>query len=144
MKLSALVVDDSKVMRGLVMKTLTKTKLAEWKFTEAGDGEQALGKFGPGDFDIVFADWNMPKMSGLALAKEIRKTKKGASIPIIMVTSEKSLGKIEIALDQAKANAYVTKPFTVEEFKKKIEKIIAAMGNKKGGQSGGFFKKLLT
>lgn len=146
-KVTAMVVDDSKVMRNLVKQTLKKTGLAEFDFQEAEDGEEALEKFDEGITDIVFADWNMPRMSGIALAKEIRNNEKKRRVPIIMVTSEKAMGKVEQALDEVGANAYVTKPFTPDEMKKKIEKIIAGLGEKKTKDeksSGGFFKNLVS
>ncbi|MBN2171598.1 MAG: response regulator [Candidatus Krumholzibacteriota bacterium] len=146
-KVTAMVVDDSKVMRNLVKQTLKKTGLAEFEFQEAEDGEEALEKFDETITDIVFADWNMPRMSGIALAKEIRNNEKNRRVPIIMVTSEKAMGKVEQALDEVGANAYVTKPFTPDEMKQKIEKIIASLGNKKqqkSDKSGGFFKNLVS
>ncbi|MCP4546228.1 MAG: response regulator [bacterium] len=145
MKLHALVIDDSKVMRGLVMKSLNRTALAEWEFTEAEDGEDALKKFNPDTIDICFADWNMPKMSGIAFAKEIRSRESSKSVPIVMVTSEKSMGKIEVALDQVGCKVYVTKPFSPDELKKKIEKLVANIIKVKSGsaKSSGFFKNLM-
>ena len=146
-KVTAMVVDDSKVMRNLVKQTLKKTGLAEFEFQEAEDGEEALEQFDESVTDIVFADWNMPRMSGIALAKEIRTNEKNRRVPIIMVTSEKAMGKVEQALDEVGANAYVTKPFTPEEMKKKIEKIIASLGakdKKQKGEKSGFFKNLVS
>jgi two-component system chemotaxis response regulator CheY len=145
-KVTAMIVDDSKVMRNLVKQTLKKTGLAEFEFQEAEDGEEALEKFDETITDIVFADWNMPRMSGIALAKEIRSNEKNRRVPIIMVTSEKAMGKVEQALDEVGANAYVTKPFTPDEMKQKIEKIIASLGAKKqkDEKSGGFFKNLVS
>jgi two-component system, chemotaxis family, chemotaxis protein CheY len=144
MKINALVVDDSKVMRSLVIRSLDRTELADFNYIEAEDGEDALKKFNPDTVDIIFADWNMPKMSGIAFAKEVRGMEKTKAIPIVMVTSEKSMGKIEVALDQVGANAYVTKPFTAEELKSKIEKLVVAIVRvKSGSKEGGFFKSLM-
>ena len=67
---SCLVVDDSRIMRTLVMQSLTKTKLAEFTFVEAEDGADALAKFDPAKIDIVFADWNMLNMTGVEFVKK--------------------------------------------------------------------------
>lgn len=136
MKLRALVVDDSRVMRMMVMESLRKTSLAEFEFLEAEDGEKALEKFNPKKVDIVFADWNMPNMSGVDLVRAIRATGKSDHIPIIMVTSEKTLGKMDEALDDAGANAFISKPFTVDYMIQKIGGIVDTIeANQKGGGS---------
>ena len=44
MNIKALVVDDSRSMRRIVMKGLQKAQVAEWDFDEAEDGEDALAR----------------------------------------------------------------------------------------------------
>lgn len=148
MKLKALVVDDSRVMRKMVKDALSKTGLAEFEFTEAEDGMDALKKFSPANTDIIFADWNMPKLSGVDFARKVRNSNKADGIPIIMVTSEKTMGKMEIALDKAGANAYICKPFTADDMRKQVGKFIGKIAEQKaakpsGGGGGGFFSKLM-
>jgi two-component system chemotaxis response regulator CheY len=130
MKLRALVVDDSRVMRMMVKDSLSKTNLAEFEFTEAVDGADALDKFNPKKTDIIFADWNMPNMSGVDFAREVRAMGNTEHIPIVMVTSEKTMSKIEEALDSAGANAFISKPFTVEYMLRKIGPVIRALEGK--------------
>ena len=127
MKLRALVVDDSRIMRSMVMESLRKTNLAEFEFTEAVDGQDAVQKFHKDKIDIIFADWNMPNMSGVDFARHVRGLGKTEHIPIIMVTSEKTLSKMEEALDNAGANAFISKPFTVEYMLQKLGKVIASL-----------------
>lgn len=127
MKLRALVVDDSRVMRSMVMQNLKKTSLAEWEFIEAEDGADALNKFSVDNIDIAFVDWNMPKMTGIDFVRQARAIGGTQYIPIIMVTSEKTMGKIEEALDQAGANAYICKPFTAEDLQRKLERIVESL-----------------
>ena len=145
-KLRALVVDDSRILRKMVMDGLSKTNLAEFEFVEAEDGVDALARFEGGGIDIAFVDWNMPKMSGVEFAAKVRAGKTNRSCPIIMVTSEKTVGKMELAMDKAGANGYICKPFTVEEMQRKIGRIVGAI--EPGGppaepeKKGGFFSKL--
>ena len=56
MKLRALVVDDSRVMRNMVKDALRRTELAKFDFSEASDGAEALKKFDPKKTDIAFID----------------------------------------------------------------------------------------
>ena len=91
-KLRAMVVDDSKVMRFMVMKSLRQSNLAEFEFEEAEDGTIALEKFNSseGGSDLMFVDWNMPNMSGIELVHELRGGQHNTSVPIVMVISEKN------------------------------------------------------
>ena len=115
MKIKALVMDDSKVMRIMVMNSLKKTGLASFNFVEAKDGAEGLSKFDPKIIDICFVDWNMPNLSGFDFVRKARTISGAAKTPMVMITSEKSMGKMMDALDDAGANAYICKPFTIEE-----------------------------
>lgn len=144
MKLRALVIDDSRVMRNMVMESLRRTRLAEFEFTEAEDGADGVSKFNVKNIDIAFVDWNMPNMSGIDFVRKVRSLGKTEHIPIVMVTSEKSVGKVEEALDKAGANAYISKPFTVEYIQRKVSPLIEEISKKQQEKpSGGFFSKLV-
>ncbi len=143
MKIKALIIDDSKIMRRVVSEALTKTRLADFEFIEACDGEDAISKLNPKLIDIIFVDWNMPKMSGIDFVKQARAAGKTEKIPIIMVTSEKTLEKVEIALNSAGANEYICKPFTVEQMQQKLGKIISEIASNKES-SKRFFSKLFN
>jgi two-component system chemotaxis response regulator CheY len=125
MKVKALVVDDSGIMRKMVMKSVTESKLGDFEFAEAEDGMAALEKIKHQEFDIAFVDWNMPNMSGVDFVRAVRAREKETgsdAIPMVMVTSEKTMGKIEEALDHAGADGFISKPFTVEELQVKLKK----------------------
>lgn len=125
--LKALVIDDSRIMRQMVMESLRKAKLAEFEFTEAEDGKDALTKLGANEIHIAFVDWNMPNMSGIDFVREVRKLEKREDkdpIPLVMVTSEKTISKVEEALDEAGADSFISKPFTVETMEVKLKKVV--------------------
>lgn len=157
MKVRALVVDDSRVMRNMVMEALRKSKLADFEFTEAQDGADGMSKYDPAGIDIIVVDWNMPKMSGIDFARQVRAMRTGNHVPIVMVTSESTMGKIEQALEQARVNAYITKPFTLEDLHRKVAKLVtdaakareaaqaapAAPAAAPKSSGGGFFSKLI-
>ncbi len=120
MKLNAFVIDDSKVMRRMVMNNLKQAELAEFSFIEAENGEDALEKLERNKPDIFFVDWNMPKMSGIDLIQKLRTLQDYKEHPIIMVTSEKGMDKVMQAIDEAEADEYICKPFTKEDFQRKV------------------------
>lgn len=155
----ALVIDDSKIMRGMVKENLRKTELAEFEFTEAGDGSEAIDIFDPDRIDIVFVDWNMPKMNGIEFARHVRSLGYANHVPVVMITSESAEGRSEEAFDAARITCYITKPFTMEQVKEKVSPVIdkiaqhrqaakapatAAIKPTAAKPSGGFFSKLLS
>lgn len=142
----ALVVDDSRVMRNMVMNALKMSRLATFEFTEATDGADALTKFDPAQFDMCFVDWNMPNMNGVEFVKKARATGTAFNIPMVMVTSEQTMAKIEEALNQAGADSYICKPFTPEDMKVKLEKLVNKVLAAKtpAEKAGGFFSGLLS
>ena len=90
-----------------------------FEFTQAEDGQIALEKFKSGDFDIAFVYWNMPNMTGVDFVKEVRKLEKFNDLDpmvTVMVTSERTIGKIQVALDEAGADGF-SKPFTAAELR---------------------------
>ena len=157
-QLKALVVDDSRIMRSMVMKSLQETNLAEFEFVEADSGQDAMDKFDPDVIDIIFVDWNMPGMNGIEFAKQVRSMSWASHVPVIMITSESGEGKQQDAFDKARITCYITKPFTVEEMHGKVEPLIEKIKQKNGGSNkaaapppaaptnsgGGFFSKLLS
>lgn len=125
--IKALVIDDSRVMRTMVMESLKKANLAAFEFVEAEDGKDALDKLSASDIHIAFVDWNMPNMTGIDFVREVRTRERqngDEPIPLVMVTSEKTMGKVQEALDGCGADAFISKPFTVEEFERKLKKVI--------------------
>ncbi len=142
MQVRAMIIDDSAIMRKMVMKNLTASKLVDFAFTEAEDGQDALNKFKDGDFDMLFVDWNMPNMSGIELVRKVRAQEKG-HVAIVMVTSESTIGRIEEALEDAGADSYICKPFTPEVVCKKLAPVLEKLKAPKK-KKGGFCAKLAT
>lgn len=120
--------------------------LADFEYVDAKDGEDALEKFND-EIDIMFVDWNMPNMTGVEFAKAIRE-KGYEKIPIIMVTAEKSMGKVDKALNEGGANEYITKPFTADKMHKAISEYFDEEGNiasdDEEEEEKSFFKSILN
>lgn len=117
-----LVVDDFSTMRRIVKNILRQ--LGFNNVDEADDGSTALIKLNKEKFDFVVTDWNMPKMSGLELLKEIRGSESLKHIPVLMVTAE-ALQENIIAAIKAGVSNYVVKPFDAATMSEKIEKIFS-------------------
>ncbi len=136
-----MVVDDSGIMRKMVMRSLKEAELANFTFTEAQDGVDALEKFSEDEIDMLFVDWNMPNMNGIDFIKEVRGSTQ-RHVPVVMVTTESTMGKVEEALNQARVDCFIVKPFTAEVLKKKLTPLFAKMEAACKGKKGGFFSKV--
>ena len=117
-----LVVDDFATMRRIVKNILTQ--LGYKKIVEADDGTTALDILNQEKVDLIISDWNMPKMTGLDLLKNVRGNPDMASTPFIMVTAEAQQDNIILAV-KAKVSQYIVKPFTADTLGEKIDKVLS-------------------
>jgi two-component system chemotaxis response regulator CheY len=104
-----LVVDDSKVMRDMVVACLRG--LPEARFTQAGSGLEAIERLSLGHFDLVVLDLNMPDISGIEVLEFVRAQDNLKSLPIVVVTTRGDEESRASALS-AGASLFMTKPFT--------------------------------
>lgn len=141
MEIRALVVDDSGIMRKMVMRSLKESELAQFIFIEACDGVDALEKFKGDSIDMIFVDWNMPNMNGIDFVKEVRSIEKH-HIPVVMITGEDTMGKMDEATAAVSVDKYIAKPFTPDGLKKRIEPLFEEMASSQKS-SKGFFAKLV-
>jgi two-component system chemotaxis response regulator CheY len=119
-----LIVDDSAVMRKVIMSALeTKLSVTADNVSQAADGVEAVEKAkSQPDLDIILMDWNMPNKLGIDAVRDIRQL--GIKTPIIMVTTEGEKMNVVTAI-QAGANNYVIKPFNAEDLCAKISQCLA-------------------
>lgn len=116
-----LVVDDSKVMRSIVLRTLRQAGFGGHTIEEAGDGRAALQLINNSPPDLVLTDWNMPEMSGLNLLQKVRA--QGNKVPFVFVTSEATEDQHALAAQEG-ASAVITKPFNMDSFQKHLSGLI--------------------
>jgi two-component system, chemotaxis family, chemotaxis protein CheY len=119
--IKVLVVDDFATMRR-ILKNILK-QLGFKNLVEADDGTTAWDILEDQKIDLVLADWNMPKMTGLELLKKVRASENYAKVPFLMVTAEAQKQNVIEAV-QAGVSNYVVKPFTAEAISEKLEKIL--------------------
>jgi two-component system chemotaxis response regulator CheY len=117
-----LVVDDSAVMRKVIMRTLVKIGFVADTITEAPDGLAGLEAAQKDNFDLILMDWNMPGMLGIDVVRNLRSA--GVKTPIMMVTTEGEKTNVVTAI-QAGANNYLVKPFTDDDLAEKIKQMLA-------------------
>jgi two-component system chemotaxis response regulator CheY len=103
-----LVVDDSKVMREMVIACLRG--LSDAQFEQAGSGLEAIERLSLAAFDLVFLDLNMPDIGGLEVIQFIREQDGLKDLPIVIVTTRGDEDSRARCL-AAGATRFMTKPF---------------------------------
>lgn len=125
-----LVDDDIEICRYL------KSELSDWyRFVICNNGKEALKQLLSGDFDLVVSDVVMPEMDGITLLRNIKGNANISHVPVIMLTSK---SEISDRLEGIKlgADAYLVKPFSLEELHLTIDNLIDNVRRLKGKFTG--------
>jgi two-component system, chemotaxis family, chemotaxis protein CheY len=116
-----LVVDDSKVMREMIIACLRgEDALA---FSQAASGLEAIERLSLKPADLVVLDLNMPDIGGVEVVEFIRGQDALRSIPILIVTTrgdESSRSRVMAA----GASRYMTKPFTPDRILAEVRALL--------------------
>lgn len=111
-----LVDDDRHIARALALALRSS-----FAVDLAADGEQALALLVDSEYSAIVLDLNLPGISGLDVCQQLRAT--GISTPILILTGESQV-LTKINLLDAGANDYITKPFSLGEFKARLRVLI--------------------
>lgn len=118
-----LVVDDSKVMREMVIASLRS--LVGASFAQAASGLEAIEKLSLASFDLVFLDLNMPDIGGMEVVQFIREQEGLQHLPVVIVTTRGDDDSRVRAL-AAGATRFVTKPFDPEQIAAEARALLGA------------------
>ncbi|PKM73073.1 MAG: DNA-binding response regulator [Firmicutes bacterium HGW-Firmicutes-16] len=93
---------------------------AGYEVSTAYDGEEALALAERDVFDLILLDVMLPRLTGLAVLHELRKT---SDVPVIMLTA---IGDeyTQVASFDGMADDYVTKPFSIVLLEKRVEALL--------------------
>ena len=97
----------------------------------ARDGQEALRRLDAGWPDLILLDLMMPKIDGLALARQI---KSEADLPIIVLSAIDTADSKARLLDEV-AEDYVSKPYHYPELRARIQRVLARLGDRIPHQS---------
>jgi DNA-binding response OmpR family regulator len=116
-----MLVDDEESIQKLLTYPLEREG---YTVVQARDGEEALRRFAEQPVDLVVLDVMLPRVDGLEVCRRLRT---GSAVPIIMLTArddevDKVLG-LELGADD-----YITKPFSIREFRSRIRAVLRRAG----------------
>ncbi len=117
-----LVVDDSSVAADILEKMLREIGFQNISSVRSGNEawksiQEAKKSDSP--FQLLFCDWMMPDGNGLELIGKLRANQDFAKLYFCMVTAESETQNIVSAISEG-INAFIVKPITPTELKKKI------------------------
>ena len=121
MAINILIVDDSAVMRSIILKTMRMTGLPLGETYQAANGQEGLDILSQHWIDLVIADINMPVMNGEEMIDRMQENPDTKEIPIIVVSTEGSNTRIERL--QHKGARFIHKPFSPEIVRDTIKDI---------------------
>jgi DNA-binding response OmpR family regulator len=109
-----LLVDDEQAVQTLLTYPLRKEG---YEVVAAMDGQEALDRFAEQRFDLVVLDLMLPRLDGIEVCRRLRTR---SQVPIIMLTAKgDELDKVT-GLEMG-ADDYITKPFSVREFRSRVK-----------------------
>ena len=118
-RISILVVDDNEDLCHFIEECL----MNQYEIHCAYDGEQALRVLESTDIDLIVSDVMMPGISGLELCNRVKSDIRFSHIPFIMLTARAAEQSVLEGLQQG-ADDYLTKPFSVDRLRLRIEKFL--------------------
>lgn len=116
MSVSVLVVDDSKLPRKLVIRSLPEE--IEFSVREASDGADAMEAIRLETPDVMFLDLTMPGMDGFEVLAQLRE--EAFDFPVIVISAdvqEKAVAKVK----ELGAREFLKKPASAEELRRALE-----------------------
>ncbi|MDQ3563920.1 MAG: phosphate regulon transcriptional regulator PhoB [Pseudomonadota bacterium] len=126
-----LIVDDEPALRQMLGLALSG---AGFECTEAADAEKAESAIAADVPALVLLDWMLPGVSGVDLARRLKRGARTRAIPIIMLTARGEETDKVRALDVG-ADDYVTKPFSTRELVARIKAVLRRTAQEETGDA---------
>ena len=112
-----LIVEDERALCDAIARSLRNLA---YSVDCCHDGQEALDLLGVEVFDLVVLDLNLPRIDGMTVLRELRKTDCETKVLILSARGEVS---DKVAGLDAGANDYLTKPFHFEELEARIRSL---------------------
>jgi DNA-binding response OmpR family regulator len=123
MQLRVLIVDDSRIMRNMMIRLLDRSGVGSFQFIEARDGYLAQRVLDDESVDLVLIDGSTPSTNCLDFVRQVR----ARHVPVIVVTDGIWPGAVEPAFLRAGVSAFFRKPFDRDEVAQRLRAVIAGI-----------------
>ena len=126
-----LIVDDDPELGHYISTELSKY----YKFGHCSNGKEGLKELLTNEYDVVVSDVMMPEMDGFTMLRMIKTNLNLSHLPVVMLTSKADVANRLEGLERG-ADAFLAKPFVMEELHMVIENLIQSRLRLKGKFSG--------
>ena len=123
-----LVVEDERAIREMVVFTLKRAGFSVREAEDASSARHAMADRRP---DLVLLDWMLPDLSGLELARSLRREDATRELPIMMLTARAAEDDKVLGLESG-ADDYLTKPFSARELVARIQALLRRSAGAEG------------
>jgi two-component system chemotaxis response regulator CheY len=123
MAFNILIIDDSKIIRSVIKKTLEISGIPVGTILEASNGLEGLTVMRENWIDLVFADLNMPVMNGIEMLDIMAQEKLLQKTPVLICSTEGSKSRIE-ELFKKGVRAFIRKPITPEILRNVVREVM--------------------
>ncbi len=122
MAINVLIVDDSAVMRAMIIKTMRMSGLPLGEIHQAANGREGLAALQEQWIDLVMLDINMPIMNGEEMMESMQQNPDLRDTPTIVISTEGSETRIERLLN--KGASFIRKPFSPETIRDTVKELL--------------------
>lgn len=130
-KYRIMIVDDDSELTAYIAN-----ELSPWYFVDiCSNGVDAINSIISQNYDLVVSDVVMPGMDGIELLKKVKRNPNINHTPVILL-STKAEAEDRLAGFKSGADAYIAKPFSINELHARIDAIINNMLRLRGKYSG--------
>jgi two-component system phosphate regulon response regulator PhoB len=117
---TVLIVDDESSIREMIAVAL---EMADYRVLEADNAQDAHAIIVDDKPDLLLLDWMMPGVSGLELARRLKRDETTAELPIILLTAKGEEDNKIQGLESG-ADDYITKPFSPRELVARLKAVL--------------------
>lgn len=123
MSANVLIVDDSRIMRQMIKRTMGMAGLDIGQVYEAANGIEGFAQLAQHEVGVVILDINMPVMNGVQFLQRMKDDPRLRDVPVVIASTEGSETRIEQLMSYG-ARGYIRKPFQPEQLRDTLEPII--------------------
>lgn len=123
MKWNILIVDDSNVVKTVLINALSESGAPINRIFDASNGKEALEILKASHIDILFTDINMPVMTGVELVERLSDDDELKGIPVVVISTDGSIDRMDYLRERG-VRAYVRKPFTPEQIRTVVKEVM--------------------
>ena len=121
MSINILIVDDSAVMREMIIKIMRMSGLPLGNMFEAANGQEGLQALDKHWIDLAILDINMPVMTGEEMINCMHENPATKDIPVLVVSTEGSETRIERFRNLGAR--FIQKPFSPETIRDTVKEM---------------------